>query len=198
MKKLIIILLVFFYFLILYKSTDLVFANKIDIQLKSNELALTFLSTNGGKSILIKSQNKNYLIIIDNINNKKLKKYLNIFNATNAKRYVLIKNKKYLYHNQSIAYNIQISKNIIKLNQYNLCINSINNQKCDFVYLTNNQNIDNVKATALFYDFSIDKDKIKGIYDNWIDLYEINSNTFTTIKIENNSYNIIIIPSTKT
>ena len=52
------------------------------------------------------------------------------------------------------------------------------------------------RFSAVFYDEDIDDDKLKVVQESWVDNAIVSKNSFTILKLYENSYNILVVPST--
>lgn len=197
-----------------YKITPS-FIEKINLNLQEDEIAIIFLSSDNYKSILVKDNDFNYLIVLEfNKNINKLKNNLNKFVNSNI-NYLLIDDSlvtkmkinyetKHDFDENLNINNLMIEKNnnIITLSnrEFNLCIYDVgknnNLDNCDFVYFSNIEykiNI-NEKLKTIFYEKDILNKFKEETYIKWIDNYEIDNEYYTILKLSNDTYDIITIP----
>lgn len=196
MKKVLILLLIII--LTLFNvNTRALKAKKIDLRLESQEKAVVFLRLHDSISLLINDNDSSNLFILDYQNDKNIDQVLNVFDS-NPNVYYL---KNWQEKRIDDIYILK-NKNEFKLriNNYTLCV--VDNKKevnnCDFVYLMRlNQEFymsDNI--LAVFYDDSIDKKWLGQVQESWVDNNIVSTDSFTILKINEESYNIIIVPST--
>lgn len=196
MKKVLILLLIII--LTLFNvNTRALKAKKIDLRLESQEKAVVFLRLHDSISLLINDYDSSNLFILDYQNDKNIDQVLNVFDS-NPNVYYL---KNWQEKRIDDIYILK-NKNEFKLriNNYTLCV--VDNKKevnnCDFVYLMRlNQEFymsDNI--LAVFYDDSIDKKWLGQVQESWVDNNIVSTDSFTILKINEESYNIIIVPST--
>lgn len=172
-------------------------AKNIDLRLMGQEKAVVFLRLSGSTSLLINDENSSNLFILDYKNDNNLKQVLKVFDSNPDVYY--LKN----WHEKRID-DIYVLKDRdgfkLTINNYTLC--AVNNKKevnnCDFVYLMRlNQEFymsDNI--LAIFYDDGIDKKWLRQVQESWVDNNMVSTDSFTILKISEESYNIIVVPST--
>lgn len=215
MKRVIFIFVIlFFYFIIINKKIETTFIEKIDLNLLDDEVAIIFLSSDGYKSILLKSNNDTSLLALDINNSKKLNKNINKF-VDQKIDYLFLNNKeinvdidysvKDILNNEINMENFIIRKqsNIIEINnhKYNLCIYDVGNNNnvsnCDFLYFINMDYqismSENLKA--VFYEKKVANKFKENTYIKWIDNYELSSDTYNILKLSSDSYDVITIPN---
>ena len=179
-------------------ETHAYIAKKIDLKLNDNETSIVFLRLYHSNSLLIISDTSSHLFILDYRKDEGIKEVLNIFN-TNPNIHFL-QNKIDKKIDNIYTYK---QKNLLKfrVNNYTLCIykevSDIKN--CDFVYLMDlkEEFIMNENVSAIFYDEKIKDNLLAQVRESWIDNYIVSPKSFTILKINEESYNIAIIPSTK-
>ena len=194
MKKIFILILVLFIILSTIE-TKAFQAKKIDLKLKEDETSIVFLNLKNSKSLLINDENSN-LFILEYKNDKGLKEVLKIFTS---KPDIFYLNKNF---NKKID-NIYIFKQnkVLKfrINNYTLCVvNENKNPNCDFVYIMNLNKEFNINENilAVFYDENINKEYLNNVSESWVESTEINKESFTILKLNEESYNIVVVPST--
>lgn len=216
MKKItLIIVLLIISLIIINQKIVTSFIEKIDLNLQEDEIAVVFLSSDNYKSILVKDNDFNYLIVLEfNKSINELKNNLNKF-VNSSINYLfiddsLVTKMKINYeakHNLDEKLNINnlmIEKNdniiILSNPKLNLCIYDVgknnNLDNCDFVYFLNIEykiNI-NEKLKAIFYEKDVLNKFKEETYIKWIDNYEITSDSYNILRISNDSYDIITIP----
>lgn len=194
MRKILILLFLMFIFLLNTKGLAYT-ANRIDLQIKKNEISLVFIRLKHSKSILIKDQNSDNLFILDYKNGSNIINTLKIFGSK--------PNIYFLNNGSKVINHIKIYKKknnmVFKIKNYNLCV--IDNTKplksCDFIYIMDLNyrfSVNNFKT--ILYDESISKEYLKDVQESWIDNYIVSTDGFTILKINKESYNFIIVPST--
>lgn len=215
MKRVIFIFVIlFFYFIIINKKIETTFIEKIDLNLLDDEVAIIFLSSDGYKSILLKSNNDTSLLALDINNSKKLNKNINKF-VDQKIDYLFLNNKEFnididysvkdILNNEINMENFVIRKqsNIIEVSnhKYNLCIYDVGNNNdvsnCDFLYFINmDYQISMSEALkAVFYEKKVANKFKENTYIKWIDNYELSSDTYNILKLSSDSYDIITIPN---
>lgn len=214
MKKLIFIfvILLLYLFIIKQKLTT-AFIEKINLNLLDDEMAVIFLSSDDYKTILLKDNAEELLLILDLKNDKILKKSLNKFLDNKLDYLFYIKPLSNLNIDSSIRdvlsdrvdfINFYITKNsniiTISNDNYNLCIYDIgeNNDvtNCDFVYFSDMNNQINISENlkAIFYEKNVANNFKENTYIKWIDNYELNVEVYNILKLSKNNYDIITIP----
>lgn len=196
MRKGLILLLIMI--LILFNvDTRALRAKKIDLRLMEQEKAVVFLRLSGSISLLINDGDNSNLFILEYKNDNNLNQALQVFDS-NPDIYYL----KNMTEKRIDDIYVLKDRNGFKLmiNNYTLC--AVNNKKevnnCDFVYLMQlNQEFymsDNI--LAIFYDDGIDKKWLGQVQESWVDNNIVSTDSFTILKISEESYNIIVVPST--
>lgn len=196
MRKGLILLLIMI--LILFNvDTRALRAKKIDLRLMEQEKAVVFLRLSGSISLLINDGDNSNLFILEYKNDNNLNYALQVFDS-NPDIYYL----KNMTEKRIDDIYVLKDRNGFKLmiNNYTLC--AVNNKKevnnCDFVYLMQlNQEFymsDNI--LAVFYDDGIDKKWLGQVQESWVDNNIVSTDSFTILKISEESYNIIVVPST--
>ncbi len=196
MRKGLILLLIMI--LILFNvDTRALRAKKIDLRLMEQEKAVVFLRLSGSISLLINDGDNSNLFILEYKNDNNLNYALQVFDS-NPDIYYL----KNMTEKRIDDIYVLKDRNGFKLmiNNYTLC--AVNNKKevnnCDFVYLMQlNQEFymsDNI--LAIFYDDGIDKKWLGQVQESWVDNNIVSTDSFTILKISEESYNIIVVPST--
>ena len=103
----------------------------------------------------------------------------------------------------------KINNNLIRLkyNNYNFCIynnqndNISNTYGCNFLYLYNTKNIDEIDADEnidiIFFneDTNIPTYFLEDIYSKWIDIYRLKEDELVVLKLDNEDYQILVIPN---
>lgn len=212
MKKILLILIIIFlYSMMIYEKTAITEVGKIDLNLKENETTLTILNSSNSKSILINDKN---LLIITYIDENEISEILNNFNikilsnlisleqiTTNINSY-----NRYLLNENIEIDDIKIEKeeNIIKIKQEDnlFCIyengSNKNLNNCDFIWFIEIDDIDFDDDTkVVFYDNAINQKKIEKFYDKWVDSYTLNNESYYSLRINEENYDIIDISVTK-
>lgn len=209
MKKYLIILFLLLLDVSLYlNKTKMSMTEVIDLKLQDNELAVTILSLENSKSILL---NNTDLLVLEYIDSTDIQETLNLYNVDILDNLILISNDVVdvkSYNKQTLNKKVEIenvnilkNNNIITINylDYSFCIykeglNKILNN-CDFVYFLSLDNIDfSDEVLVTFFDSIIKKEKIEKYYDKWVDSYILNVKSFYTLKLLKDDYNVIEIP----
>lgn len=210
MKKILFILLiVVLELVILTKKVDDVFIEKINLKLKPNELAITFLLFKDNKALLLNTPNQNLLIAIDIKNNQQLINDLEHFNSGKLdyllgfKDYDIVSDNKIIIKN-----NLKIDNFTINENNYNLKLNYLDHNfcfyfnnydnyfnDCHYVYLNKvNDEVEfSVEPELILYNELNEKFSEK-MYDKWIDTFYLDGESYNVVKLNQESYNIINIP----
>ena len=197
MKKIFFLMLVLFIILINTETKAFV-TKKIDLKIKDDETSIVFIDLKNSKSLLINDEDDSNLFILKYENDRGLKEVLQIFES---KPDIFYLNKSF---NKKID-NIYIfnQKNLTKfrINNYTLCIydnNDVKVNNCDFVYIINlsKEFILNENISAIFYDENTQSKYLKNVSESWIENTIISTDSFTILKLYEDSYNIIVVPST--
>jgi len=216
-KKIILIITLFLlYILIINIKVKTASIEKINLNLNENELAVIFLSSKEYKAVMLKTNLSTSLVVINYKKNKNLnnevKKFIEdkldflFLNNSNIKLdidYSVLDILKDFVKTES--YTILKKQNIIIINNdnYNICLYDvgINNSVdgCDFIYFLNMDYKINLseEIKAIFYENDIATKFKENNYIKWIDNYELSTNIYNILKISNNSYDVITIPSEK-
>ncbi len=198
MKKVLILLLIM---LVTFINIDIkaFMAKKIDLKIKDNETSIVFLRLPNSKSLLINDEDSSNLFILDYKNSKGLNEALKIFDSEPSIYYL----KKSVDRKIDNIY-IYKQKDMLKfrINNYTLCIYDRTNQQvnnCDFIYLMELKREFEVNENVLgiFYDDAIAKKWLKNVQESWIDNNIVSTDSFTILKLNEEAYNIVIVPSTK-
>lgn len=196
MKKiiLIIILCITNLYIFYYKDKE-VSIEKIDINLEFNELGITLLDLDDSNTLLLSLNNTNILYVISYKESTNLKKELIRlgkridFIVMNKEYDIDIKATKKIIDKRLNINNIIFSNDIYESINYNnnsLCINSSN---CDFSYYTNsNIKVNNNKVLFISKNIKMN-DKL---YEEWVDIYKLNSSIYTVLKIKD-TYQVLEI-----
>ena len=174
-KYFIIIILIILNILVYTDKTILSSSSKINLDLKEEEIALSIISLDNSKSILI---NKKDLFVLEYIDSLNLEKVINLYGVN------ILRNL------------IQNNNDLINIKSYNFCIYKSGTNKnlsiCNFIYFLDMDNINfSDEVLAVFFDKNIKENKIEKYYDKWVDSYILNDKTFYTLKFLNNDYEVI-------
>lgn len=196
MKKIIVLITILS--IILYnfdiKATNI---KNIDLKIKEGETNIVFLKLKGSTSLLITDEDTANLFIIDYKNDSKIKESLEIFNS-HPNIYFLKENLDTTISNVHVfKKNNQLK---FRVNNYTLCIFSSKTHlnTCDFIYIRKiEEDIESLdKFSAIFYDEDIKDEKLRFIEESWVDNAIVSTDSFTILKLYEDSYNILIVPST--
>ncbi|MBQ7140126.1 MAG: hypothetical protein IJO32_01325 [Bacilli bacterium] len=211
MRKIIIIVLILIILSLFKYETKEVFKESYDIIYKKGEVGITFILESDINALLINNNDdENDLIILD---------YSNINKLINELKKFKIPKIKNLYNITPViikidgieSSQIKPKNNIIEL-EYNskkfcIYINDNNFEKklisCDFIYMykfNKNINLEFDNNTSIVFQNNNNQIPIKlqeNLYQNWIDIYTINSYEYTTLKILKDGFDTIIIPIIK-
>ncbi|MBR2833269.1 MAG: hypothetical protein IKE75_02430 [Bacilli bacterium] len=176
-------------------STKAFKAKNIDLKINDDETSVVFIKLEGSTSLLINDENDSNLFIINYKNDENLKDAVKIFKS-HPNIFYLNKNTDKIIDNIHVLKQNNTLK--FRINNYTLCIGSENINICDFIYIINinrpfevNENIKNV-----FYDENIDQKYLKNLEESWIDTTIVSKNSFTILKLTEENYNILVVPST--
>lgn len=208
MKKYFIILILFILNIFLYTNKAKMSSAQIDLDLEKDELALSIFSLDNSKSILI---NKSDLLILEYIDSLSLQKNLDLY-GINVLDNIILNNQditdiksynKQTLNNKIKLGSIDIIKNdnikIINYYDYSFCVYKSGKNKqlnnCDFIYFLDMDKVDFTDdVLVVFFDSSIDEDKIENYYDKWVDSYILNDKIIYTLKLLPNDYDVIEVP----
>jgi len=196
--KRVLVLIIILYLVLMNVDTRAFVAKHIDLKLKENEAGIIFIRLQNSKSLLINDLETSNLFILDYKNDDGIKTALNVFDSR----------PDIFYLNRSLEKkvdNIYITKRDgifrVRVNNYTLCIydNGGNVKNCDFVYLMNLNKPFSVdeNISTIFYDDDIDKKLLLEVQESWIDNHIVGTDNFTILKLSEESYNVVTIPSTK-
>ena len=170
-------------------------AKTIDLKIKAYETDVVFIRLKGSVSLLINDGNDSNLFIIEYKNDQGLEESVRIFKSK-PNVFYLNKNIDKVIDNVHVFKQKDVLK--FRINNYTLCINDENTKACDFIYLIKldkpffvNNNI-----SSVFYDEYLNKKFLKGLEESWIDSTIISCDSFTILKISEENYNILVVPST--
>ena len=198
MKRIMLLIAILFLVLI-HVDTRAFTCKHIDLNLKENEVGIVFLRLKNSKSLLINDLEVSNLFILDYKNDDGIKNVLNIFDSHPDIFYL----KRSLEKKIDNVYITKIDGMFrIRVNNYTLCIydNSSGNLKtCDFVYLMNLNKTFSIdeNINTIFYDDDIDKRLLLNVRESWIDNHIVSTDSFTILKLIEESYNVVVFPSTK-
>jgi len=179
----------------------------IDLNLKEDEIAITFIEDNilvsGGTDLFIGLKENNKLVT-------KFSSDIDVLNINNVKIDFRYKKQYYLedfFELDNIKYSGNSNLIKIKKDDYLFCIynnpsdSSINIHGCNFLYLFNTENIksittdENIDIIFFNEDAKIPTYFIEDIYSKWIDIYKLKESEFVSIKILKEDYQILVIPN---
>lgn len=172
-------------------------AKTIDLRIKDNEVDVVFIKLKGSISLLINDEDDSNLFIVKYKNDRGILDAVHIFKS-NPNVFYLNKNI------DSIIDNIHVFKQndilMFRVNNYTLCINDQSSRTCDFIYLLSLNKPFFVKNNVynVFYDEDLDEMYLKNLKESWVDNTIVSSDSFTILKINEESYNILVVPSTNT
>jgi len=196
MKKILFMIIILF--IIFYNiNTKAIFVKKIDLKIKEDETSIVFLKLKNSTSLLINDEDDSNLFIIDYKNDNELKEVIKIF-GSEPDIFYLNRNANKRIDNVHVFNQSSILK--FRISNYTLCIyeNKGIISNCDFVYLMklNSEFLVNENLLAIFYDEEIDEKYLKDVLESWNDNSIISANSFTILKLNEDSYNILVVPST--
>lgn len=187
-------------------------SNAVKINLNKDETAIIFILEENLNALYINSQDYlNELIILDYKHDEKQiekylsKHYMNKFDKLYTTTPVLIE----LFNKTSEQINPNNNLIKLKINNKNFCIyieeyqNKPNLKQCNFLYIKEykksllNNLIGNPGVIFQNENEPLPIHIQEKIYDDWTELYTINNNEYTILKITNNSFDIMIIPKDK-
>lgn len=212
----IIILLLMASFSYSYSSVT-VFVKRIDLNLKSDEFGITFLNFDNSNYLLLSKKNKEMLLVLDDnmkdYNN--LYKALNTYGVYNIDVVISLTNtrikakEKYALGNIFILDDIEFIRknNFITINYYDNKMgiisgnNNVDIEDYKFLYFIKNSNnyyadLDD-DLDIIFYNKNVifNGKFIEEMYSEGINLYQIGSDEYTTLKLNFDDYNMISVPN---
>lgn len=213
MKKILFltILIIFISTVTQYNYENVFDSNTYNILFKKDEIGITFILENDVNILLINDENNvNDLIILDYKSIEILKKELEKFNIPQIRNIYNINPVILNIYNKNSIELKPDKNNIINLKYIdkNFCIymnntNIMSEINCEFIYMykfdkTAKINFgDNIKLVFQNYNNELPIRLQENLYQNWIDLYTINSYEYTTLKILKDGFDTIIIPIIK-
>ncbi len=198
MKKVIVLSIILF-LVFLHFDTRAFVAKHIDLKLKDNETSIVFLRLKNSKSLLINTLDNSNLFVLEYKNDEGIKEAVKIFDSRPNVFY--LKNSL-----EKKVDNIYITRKNgmfrFRINNYTLCIyddNGYEMKSCDFVYLMNlNKSfLVDENISTIFYDDDISKKWLLEVQESWIDNRIVSTDSFTILKLNEESYNVVVVPSTK-
>ena len=166
---------------------------------KDNETSIVFLRLKNSKSLLINTVDNSNLFVLDYKNDEGIDDAVKIFDSQPDVFY--LKNSL-----EKKVDNIYITRKNgmfrFRINNYTLCIyddNGYELRSCDFVYLMNLNKSFSVdeNISTIFYDDDISKKWLSEVQESWIDNHIVSTDSFTILKLNEESYNVVVVPSTK-
>ncbi len=203
-KKILIIILFILDLSFFSIKTNKAFIEKINIELKKDEMGITFLINNDNNSLLLSKNNEHNLFILKHQSDDGIMNKLKLF-GVNQLNNIFALNKfdtNYKLDSlDSIAYLDILKKNNItkmRIDTFNFCIYeqgyNKNFNECDFLYVLDNDNLaidEDIKV--VFYTEKVNIDNLN-IYEKWIDSYKIDDESYITLVIKDDHYDFTIIP----
>lgn len=216
-KILLIFFLIIIYVIIITKKIDQAFVEKIDLNLKQNEMGITFISLDDSKSLLINKGSTKILMVLKYLNNHKINDVLKMFNVKkldyilmNGNYNISVKtNRKEIIPNKKMEISdmeIINDHDVIKIDYLNhrFCIfeksNPVRlNGDCQYIYFLNiNKNVSiNDETNMIFYNEGTNPIFLEPVYDKWIDIYVIKKDYYVTLKLDEDNYDTITVPLDK-
>lgn len=213
MKKLLLILFV----IVCYLKWVTVMAaeenlKRIRMNLNEDEIGITFVYDENAKLLLISSNEEEFLILLESIGEIDLQKILKPFRYQDINP-LLVSTETPLQdrdrkHFQVVEgeyeigdIEVEVTKNMAVLDyyQHKFCVAIKQNEKiedCTFLYLINpilNEELKDSLKVAI-YDEGISEEVILKNYNNWIDTVRLSSDSYTTLLLDKETYNIFEIP----
>ena len=203
----------FKYILIILICISLFIKNKVisytdyNITLSNNDILVSFIMEKNINGLYIKDKEIKKLIILNYNNENEIEDNIKAYDIKNINKLYNIKPVILNLFNIDSEY-LKLENNLItiKLNNNNFCIYNyeyqadIENKNCKFMYiLKSNPNITEnnfTYAEVIFqnYDNPLPTIIQEDIYNKWIDLYTINKEEYTLLKVSESNYDTIVIP----
>ncbi len=180
--------------------------NKLEIDLKKDEALINFIFNNEVNALYIQDNSVNSLIVLDYKTEENIEKSLKENRITKIDNlYTITPVVLNLFGVKSEYYRTE--NNLIKLNYYNnnFCIyleeyqNEPNLKSCKFLYMVKFKSgiLKNLigKPEVIFQNEnnSLPIKTQELIYDNWTELYTINNNEYTILKISKKGFDTLVI-----
>ena len=200
--KFILITIISFSLFIKTKATQ---STDYDISINKNDTLISFIMEDNLNALYIKNKNVKTLIILSYNNIKNIEKSLKIYNIDSIDELYNISPVILSLYNKTSKM-LKVHNNYIKLDYNNFCIYNFEYQEetekkdCRFIYILNHNpnitqnNYTNQEVVYQNYNSTLPTIIQEDIYNKWIDLYTINMNEYTILKISNNDYETIVIP----
>ena len=200
MKRLIIIILVVTIECCFLVNKDInVFIEKADLKLHEREMGIVFFYHGENKVILLKTIEKNILLVINLSDSNWLKKVLDNFNSAKIDYTIDINNMSNNVSVGDIVFVYKESNLKISYQNHNFCYYQNNAidvfNDCNYVYLTNpSASITFNKEPELILYSKLNDEFLEKMYDRWIDTYCLDKKYYTIVKLNDQSFNLINIP----
>jgi len=184
MKKLVFILfLLIINFYLLYFKISSIDTRNAKLRLRKDELGIVILYLEQSTSLLIKKADYSLLYVIEYHGDNDLYETINLF-AENIdyvfmwEEYDLQYSYKVVVDGSISINDIIIEKNSIRYQNHSFCIDTIG--ECDYIYLI--RGVDGkVNAKMVLHNDSLSSSYVKGIYDNWGEIYKVRRSTYITL-----------------
>ncbi len=182
---------------------------KYNIKVKKDDSLLIFILNKNLNALYIKENNITSIVILNySVNDKQIEKILNENNITNVdKLYNITPVMLKIFDKESKFLTTKNNLISLKVGKDNFCIfneeqyNIDNNFKdCKFLYMFNFKNdvlkdlIGNPYVIFQNYNNPLPILTQEQIYDDWTELYTIEKDYYTILKVSNKEFNIIVIP----
>ena len=158
--------------------------DRVDINLKDNEIGIVIINLEQSKSLLIKYKNKNILYLFNYLGKQNIDSSTNIF--TDKIDYIYMNNDfSYKTNNKIIGHknidDLTLLPNKIIYKEKTICINQSND--CDFVIINQNDILLNKDIKALFYTNNLSTSYLDYLNTFWVDKYRLSNQSYTIITI---------------
>lgn len=186
MRKIVIIcVLLIFNFCIVYAKMSNEDLDKVELNLKEDELGIVAIKLDNSNSLLLKYRGKYYLYLIDFIDSKNIKASEEIF--TDYIDYIYM-NNNYNYHDSraKVVQNdindaLSFTKDKIFFKDKSICINT--STDCDYVFINREDVLLNDDIDVVFYSNDLNDKYIDYLKSFWIDSYPLSNQSYTVITI---------------
>ena len=210
MKRLKYILIIIF-ISILFITPKARQVNKIEVDIKENEILINFIFNSDFNALYIQDNGVNSLIVLDyKIEEKDIEKMLKKHNIDEIDiLYTITPVILNIFDVQSKYLQTENNLIILNYNNNNFCIyveeyqESTDLNICKFLYVVKFKTgilKDLIGNPEVVFQTEMNPLPIKTqelIYDNWTELYTINNNEYTILKISKDGFDTLIIPKEK-
>lgn len=190
MKKIFFILflciLIFFSF---REKLESCFTQKIDLNVMQDEFGILFYTLENQKYMVVVTNNKSVLVLLDQKNHNKNNE---ILNKLGILQYETQKLDTISSFNDII---VKQEQKLVKIYQkdklFCISIGSFIPKECEYVYLLKESDFEEMKLA--FYHDNLSTKYQEKLYEKWVDLYKIHKDSITFVKFYEDTYNVMNI-----